>query len=152
VQLGLVGELGRVASHEEELHDVGEDEVVVGVVVVEQLVQPAPVEQQVLEHEGEGLGDGVVAEVAILERQERRSVREVLGVPRLVQQRGVVVGAALRQHHEVDLVGHADGTAEGARRLELAHLGVEMDVGLRGEVDAEPGERTLEASAAAGRR
>ena len=94
-----------------------------------------------VEREGEPLGDGVVAEVPVLEREVRAHVREVLRVPGLVQQHAVVVLPAVRQHDEVDLVRYAHGRAEGARRLELADLGVEVHVGLGVEVDAQPGER-----------
>ena len=97
-----------------------------------------------VEDEGEALGDGVVAQVPVLEGEVRAHVREVLGVPGLVQQRAVVVLAAVRQHDEVDLVRDAHRRAEGARRLELADLGVEVHVGLRVEVDAHAGQRAAQ--------
>ncbi len=62
---------------------------------------------------------------------------EVLGVPRLVQQRRVVVLPAVRQDDQIDLVGYAYRRAERPRRLELADLGVEAHVGLRVEIDAQ---------------
>ena len=126
----------RVPAHEVEVVDGAEAHVVVAVLVVEDLPEPLPAAEQVVEDEGEPLGDGVVAEVAVLEREVGQHVREVLGVAGLVEQHAEVVLAALRQHAQVDLVRHAHRRAERARRLELADLGVEVDVGLRVEVDA----------------
>ena len=73
--------------------------------------------------------------------QLRVGVRVVLGVAALVEERPVVVAPARRRDHQVDLAGHARRRAEGARRLGRPRLGVEVDVGLAPQVDAEPGER-----------
>ena len=138
--LDLVRQLGRVPAHEVQVVDRGEAHVLVAVLVVEDLAEPLPAAEQVVEDEGEPLGDGVVAEVAVLEGEVGADVREVLGVAGLVEQHAEVVLTALRQHAQVDLVRHAHRRAERARRLELAHLGVEVDVGLRVEVDAQAGQ------------
>ncbi len=67
-------------------------------------------------------------------------MREVLRVPGLVQEHAVVVLTAGGQDHEIDLVRDAHGSTEGARRLELADLGVEVHVGLGVEIDAHAGQ------------
>jgi hypothetical protein len=108
-------ELGRVATHEVEIVDAGQQHEVVGVGELQVVLEPAAVDHEVVEDEGEGLGDGVVAEVAVLEGELRRRVREVLGVPGLVQQCRVVVLAAVWQDDQIDLVGHAHRRAEGPR-------------------------------------
>ena len=97
-----------------------------------------------LEQEREALGDGVVAEEPLLGRKRRVGVREVLGVARLVEERLVVVLAALRQDDEDDAAGHADRRAERTRALARAGLDVELDVPLGVEVDPQPGERRSE--------
>ena len=125
MQLGLVGELARVAAQEVELDHGGEGEELAGVGEVEVALEPARVEQQVLEEEGEALGDRVVAQVAVLERKLAPGVREVFGVAALVQQGSVVVLPALGHDHQVDLVGHVDRGAEGPRRLAVAGRGVD---------------------------
>ena len=58
-----------------------------------------------------------------------------------MEQRGVVLLAALRQHHQHHPVGHPDRRAEGARHLARPRLHVQLHVGLAVEVDAEPGQR-----------
>ncbi len=76
--------------------------------------------------------------------EARGGVGEVLGVAGLVEERAPVVEAAHRLDHEHHLAGDLDRRAEGARRLQLAVLEVEVDVRLRAEVDPEPGQRRLE--------
>ena len=127
-----------------ELDDVGQSEEVGRVGEVEIALQPARVEQQVVEDEGEALRDRVVAQVPELEGQAGVSVGEVLGVAALVQQSAVVVLAALGHDTQVDLVRHTHRRAEGARRLELARLGVDVHVVLSSQVDAHAGERGRE--------
>ena len=72
-------------------------------------------------------------------------VGEVLGVTRFVEQRRPVVVPADRLDHEHHLSRHLDRCTEGARALPGALLEVEVDVLLGGEVDAEVGQRRLEA-------
>jgi len=115
VQPHLVRQLGGVAPHEVEVVDGGEAQVGAAVLVTQDLRQPATVDQQVLEDEGEPLGDGVVAEVAVLEGELRPDVGEVLRVPGLVEEHAVIVLAPVRQHDEVDLVGHTYRRTERAR-------------------------------------
>ena len=97
-----------------------------------------------LEEEREALRDGVVAQEPLLGRERRVGVCEVLGVARLVEERLVVVLAALRQDDEDDPAGDADRRAERARALARAGLDVELDVPLGVEVDPEAGQRRAE--------
>ena len=89
-------------------------------------------------------GDRVVAEPAFLHSQIRRRVREVLGVPGLVEEGAPVVRAADRLDHEHDLVRDLDRGAEGARGLRRPLLDVEMDVLLGAQIDPEVGQRRLQ--------
>ncbi len=65
----------------------------------------------------------------------------MLRVPGLVEERGVVLLAALRQHHQHHPVGHPDRRAERAWYLARPRLHVQLHVGLAIEVDTEPGQR-----------
>ena len=76
-------------------------------------------------------------------REGKRAVDvgEVLGVAGLVEERRVVVLAAVRVDDEHDFVRDDDWGAEGARRLAGARLDVEVDVLLALEVDSERQQR-----------
>ena len=97
-----------------------------------------------LEQHRPALGDGVVAEPPFLRREGGGREGEVLGVPRLVEERPPVAGPALRLHHEDDAAGHLDRRAERPRILVRALVEVELDVLLPVQVDAEVGEGDLE--------
>jgi hypothetical protein len=98
----------------------------------------------VLEEARPSLGDGVVAEPARLDGEVGRRMREVLGVPRLVEEGVPVVGPAGRLDDEDDAAGHLDRRAERPRRLRRTRLEVELDVLLTPKVDAHPRERGLQ--------
>ncbi len=68
----------------------------------------------------------------------------MLRVPGLVEERAPVVHTADRLDDEHDAVRHLDRRAEGAWRLLLTRLDVELDVLLRPDVDAELRQRRLE--------
>ena len=95
---------------------------------VEPALEPGRLDRQVLEQHRPALGDGVVAEPALLDRERRRRVREVLGVPGLVEERAPVVGPAARLDDEDDALGNLDRRRRSARRLVRAILDVELDV------------------------
>ena len=80
----------------------------------------------------------------VLDRQVGVRVCVVLRVAGLVEEGTPVVDAADRLDHEHDTLWHLDRRAEGARRLLLPLLDVELDVLLRVEIDAEVGKRRLE--------
>ena len=115
MQLELVGELGRVAAQHHQLDGAGVRDRRPGVLDPEPVAKPVAVLDQVLEQERERLGHRVVAQMPELERQPGVGVRVVLGVAALVEQGAVVVPPTGRRDHQIDLVGHARGRAEGAR-------------------------------------
>ncbi len=146
VHVELVGQLRRIAAQVDQPRRARvRGKRAVGVLHAESRAQPLGVLDEVVEQERERLGDRVVAEVAVLEREPRVDVREVLDVAALVQQRGEVVAPADRRHDEAHVLRDSDRDAEGARRLAGARRDVEVHVALRRGVDPEAGERRLEA-------
>ena len=144
MELDLVEELGAIAAHEVEESGRALARELVGAADVETPRQPSRLVGQMLQQHRPALGDRVVAEPALLHRQIRRRVREVLGVASLVEERAPVVRAADRLDHEHDLVGDLDRGAERSRGLRRPLLEVEMDVLLGVQVDPEVGTRVAQ--------
>ena len=144
MELELVEEFRAVTAHEpEELcRAFGREAVRLG--EIEAPVEPDRIKGQVLEEHRPAFGDCVVAEHALLGRERRRRVCEVLRVTGLVEERVPVVRSALRLDDEHNAAGNLDRRAERAWILVRPFLEVELDVPLRVEVDAELAERGLE--------
>src|SRR2546423_10436826 len=82
-------------------------------------LEPTNVLHQMVEEHRIALGDRIVAEPAVLVLEVGPHVREVEGVPELVQE-GVPVGlATVRPNHEVYLVRYPNGRAESERTIPL---------------------------------
>ena len=94
-----------------------------------------------LQDERVDLGQRVVArQVAERVRKVGIAAGVVEGVPGLVQERLIVVEAALRSRDQVDDFGRIRGDHARTRRLLRAVVEVEADARLVGEIEAEPGE------------
>ena len=117
VQLDLVRQLGGVAADEDSFANAAKRTYSSGARHVQPGRQPARVADQVLEQERPALGHRVVAQQPVLGRQRPAMRGRSAQVPGLVEQRPVVVLAALRQHHQHHTVGHPHRGAEGPRPL-----------------------------------
>ena len=140
MQLDLVEQLRAVAAQHQQPHRAGVPDHGAGVVNPERRLQPRRRRHQVLEEEGEALGHRVVAQIARLHRELARHARVVVRVARLVHEHLVVVAPADECHHEVDLVRHLHGGAEGPWGLVRALLEIQAHAA---SVQAQPFEGEL---------